>query len=1050
MDYTTDITVEQQRVSQQQFQQVDMSSMSQNDIEDLEDIYFHSIGIFCKSDLYKTDTIWMISQIFLAIGLSFGVCTSILCWSIAILLPPTSWNWKCISILSSLTCVIQIPVFLLYDSTPCKLDVSHQCKIRTGCFLLICSCVLYITVTFITQWIDPPNWVPEANIWKSSYSSNPKSRLTNVVSGGMSWIDSKYRRQYARYISSNTHSEIQALPKDNFDAEENLLFNYSNSKSDAVEDDIQKQKNTRSWLPNFSSYQEIKEDYNDNELHELHDFELDEEEGQIHDVYHNTDLMLHIQNNRHRPHDDKHSYISNVDTFDDSLSFPSENGSTNHNDQNPTKKTISTPKTSPSASSMFPIQEVHLEKDNKHPSNTMDCENSSTSSMLSTPKKVHFTKDAIFKTKAFSNSLPIQENSPNYDANDTEDDNSSTYASARSNLSSHYSNPSKHPTPISKANYTMTRSKKKFASDRSYLSDTPPSIKGQSYYSTKKKSNIKLRSSSLDRYSFSSPSTASTFTFTSTSTPSSIAKMKHIGAKARLNHSMRNSHHTSKDKNLDKIETLVLPPMKQLDQNQTKYDGDNSIDLQQKTSMNESIIQEEAIEDHEPIENDKATSKGETLLLSEAVKENMAAIVEQRSDESHSSSVSNVQTSVPSESPKLTNLIITGGYNSEAFRSRGRELRLKRLTSSSRRKKNLNPTESGTETESDVESSSNIQQMRSWSDSEGKNYSRVMIPIPSMKNMNRNWVMDNVDIYTTTKGKYNRPPIVPFESMAKRKFYTNQSTSAYYCDTSDSDSGTHTKRYDALRKRRGLDQLSISQKQEQEENRVCAVMVTPMNDEVLSDVAEDAVVSPDTKAIVPSTQNTYSHTLSSPIPTSINATVISPISAISPYIREKYEYKPGKSFDSTQKRSSSVPRQIGINRDITSNFGSGKYGSRHLRSNSLNSERLTLPKSRTSSPLSRRYENSPPFTQKSQGNSALTEPINTQAQSQSPPSQRASYRQSSFSERRSRSVSQEARLSRVRRLSEDLTDSASALNRSSIYVSPRKWSRSNHQSISNY
>ena len=167
-----------------------------NDIE-IEGTIDSSFGVLCDHELYprEGDKMWELSRIFLIVGLSLGALTAALAWAVASFLTPTRANWNGISALAAATAIIQVPIFVLFESEPCMGDADTDtdtdaddidgdmglgCKLGPASYLLMASDLVFISVTLITQIYDRPRWGLELDIWKvhkkgASKSSSPRS-----------------------------------------------------------------------------------------------------------------------------------------------------------------------------------------------------------------------------------------------------------------------------------------------------------------------------------------------------------------------------------------------------------------------------------------------------------------------------------------------------------------------------------------------------------------------------------------------------------------------------------------------------------------------------------------------------------------------------------------------------------------------------------------------------------------------------------------------------------------------------------------------------------
>ena len=128
-----------------------------------------SFGVLCDSYYFDSegDTMWGISKIFLYISLALGGIAAALAWTVTWCIPPSIRTWKLLSVVSALTAVLNIPIFLLFESEPCTIDISRQkCVLSFGSFLLMSGTISSIAVVLLTQCMDPPTWGRELDAWK--------------------------------------------------------------------------------------------------------------------------------------------------------------------------------------------------------------------------------------------------------------------------------------------------------------------------------------------------------------------------------------------------------------------------------------------------------------------------------------------------------------------------------------------------------------------------------------------------------------------------------------------------------------------------------------------------------------------------------------------------------------------------------------------------------------------------------------------------------------------------------------------------------------------
>lgn len=128
-----------------------------------------SFGVLCETYYFGSDgdTMWNISQAFLYVSLALGGIAAALAWIVTWCVSPGNRAWRFLSVISALTAVLNIPIFLLFESEPCTIDNSRQsCTLSFGSFLLMSGAVSSIAVVLLTQCLDPPTWGTELDAWK--------------------------------------------------------------------------------------------------------------------------------------------------------------------------------------------------------------------------------------------------------------------------------------------------------------------------------------------------------------------------------------------------------------------------------------------------------------------------------------------------------------------------------------------------------------------------------------------------------------------------------------------------------------------------------------------------------------------------------------------------------------------------------------------------------------------------------------------------------------------------------------------------------------------
>jgi len=120
-----------------------------------------SFGVFCQpsddNDLLhlEGDTMVLLCRVFLSLALVLGIIGTSLAWGITLCIIPTRAWWLLISVTASLAAVLCVPVFLLFEAEPCA-EASNACEFSIAAYLLAFSLLFWMSVTIITQCLDPP------------------------------------------------------------------------------------------------------------------------------------------------------------------------------------------------------------------------------------------------------------------------------------------------------------------------------------------------------------------------------------------------------------------------------------------------------------------------------------------------------------------------------------------------------------------------------------------------------------------------------------------------------------------------------------------------------------------------------------------------------------------------------------------------------------------------------------------------------------------------------------------------------------------------------
>jgi len=144
-----------------------------------------TIGFFCGVDgnYYdlSADPMWIVSRTFMFLSLAIVALSTIIAWSISTVCLPTWTAWKLISALSGLSAVVQVPVFLVFETEPCSDYKAQQyCSMSTGSVLLVASMVCSLAVTLVTQILDPPSWVSALDEWRTDIKKSQTARSSSM------------------------------------------------------------------------------------------------------------------------------------------------------------------------------------------------------------------------------------------------------------------------------------------------------------------------------------------------------------------------------------------------------------------------------------------------------------------------------------------------------------------------------------------------------------------------------------------------------------------------------------------------------------------------------------------------------------------------------------------------------------------------------------------------------------------------------------------------------------------------------------------------------
>lgn len=115
--------------------------------------------VFDRSEAEGGDEMKDLSVLFFNISVAFGAATTILAWTLGLVISPRKCSWYTMAILGSVTAVLQVPMFMISNTEPCLIDPARQkCSLGMGAYFNIASVLLWATMTLWAQFMDPPKW----------------------------------------------------------------------------------------------------------------------------------------------------------------------------------------------------------------------------------------------------------------------------------------------------------------------------------------------------------------------------------------------------------------------------------------------------------------------------------------------------------------------------------------------------------------------------------------------------------------------------------------------------------------------------------------------------------------------------------------------------------------------------------------------------------------------------------------------------------------------------------------------------------------------------
>ena len=192
-----------------------------------------SFGVFCQASSdddenslnLDGDLMLIMCRILLCMAIVLGTIGTWFAWSITFWKVPTRGWWLLISICASLAAVLCVPVFLLFEAKPCT-EESQTCEFSLGAYLLAFSLLFWVSVTIITQCLDPAfGQANSFNDWRMQRAK--KSRRGSLVQSNtdpcISWCHAKKRTKKA--VASGVYVQVDRTMLEESDEEEQRSVN---------------------------------------------------------------------------------------------------------------------------------------------------------------------------------------------------------------------------------------------------------------------------------------------------------------------------------------------------------------------------------------------------------------------------------------------------------------------------------------------------------------------------------------------------------------------------------------------------------------------------------------------------------------------------------------------------------------------------------------------------------------------------------------------------------------------------------------------------------
>lgn len=129
------------------------------------------MGVLTGNNLYddilRNDLMYLLSRICLFAAIALGSFTVVLCYALSTFISPTATSWKFSGVCAAIVAILQMPIFLLFETEPCTSFASQACRMSNGSYYLIFSTGCWLLVTIATQFMDPPRWADEMYAWRA-------------------------------------------------------------------------------------------------------------------------------------------------------------------------------------------------------------------------------------------------------------------------------------------------------------------------------------------------------------------------------------------------------------------------------------------------------------------------------------------------------------------------------------------------------------------------------------------------------------------------------------------------------------------------------------------------------------------------------------------------------------------------------------------------------------------------------------------------------------------------------------------------------------------